>query len=156
MNCNIRFLQVSRLCCVLCWSLLSKLSIHPEQHFGARGCHAKVFPAQLPPWLPENVVQDMLILVRQMIQDEVHDLMDNDTKGKGPSRRASISSVQSTGSLTASSVVINSSLTSEEHTVGSARRVWRLLEKTGVARLLGLGIKSSAGRGEKSKTRLFF
>jgi hypothetical protein len=69
-----------------------------------------MFPVQLPPWMPEEVARNMLNIFQTKICHEVTAMLSDE-----PKPRTSISSVQSVGSLTAPSVVRNSSVTSGGH-----------------------------------------
>jgi hypothetical protein len=106
-------LAVSKLCCPACWHLLGLLQ---DTRFGVRGHHHKMFPMELPPWLPKDYAQLMVDELRRMLCSEISAMMDGQCPGC-----SSISSLQSVGSLTASSVVSNSTLTSGEHTNGLDR-----------------------------------
>lgn len=101
-------IAVSRLCCPVCWTFLDILD--NQKHYGVRGFHFKVFALQLPSWVPDEMVQQMLTRIQAMIRDEVKVML-----LESPPPRTSVSSLQSVGSLRASSVRTNSSVTSGGH-----------------------------------------
>jgi hypothetical protein len=64
-------LSVSKLCCPVCSYLLALLRKLPLD-FVIRGDHSTLYPVELPPWLPDNIITQMLnkfedILVKQIL-----------------------------------------------------------------------------------------
>lgn len=152
-NPDIRFLQVSKLCCSTCWELLSKLSKESFERFHVRGFHAKIFPCEVPPWVPENIVKDMTALLQTKVTEEVKYMMQKDAEGRPLSRRSSISSVQSSGTLGGDSILSHTrALTSGDHTMGrGSRSSWLSL---GLSRILGSNI-FKAPSSKSTKDLLF-
>lgn len=52
---------VSKLCCPACWELLRILKDNYDKQFTVRGFHTTVYPVQLPSWLPEGIVDEMVV-----------------------------------------------------------------------------------------------
>ena len=52
-------LAVSKLCCPICWELLQVLR-GITSDFMVRGYHTSFYPVELPSWLPEHVLRDMV------------------------------------------------------------------------------------------------
>lgn len=52
-------LVVSKLCCPICWEFLQILR-GDTRDFIVRGYHTSLYPVELPSWLPEHVLTDMV------------------------------------------------------------------------------------------------
>ena len=52
-------LVVSKLCCPICWEFLQVLR-GDSRDFNVRGYHTSFYPVELPSWLPEHVLTDMV------------------------------------------------------------------------------------------------
>jgi hypothetical protein len=52
-------ISVSKLCCPVCWELL-KLLRGKESTFDVRGYHNHLYMTDLPSWLPDSIVQQMV------------------------------------------------------------------------------------------------
>ena len=100
-------IAVSRLCCPVCWELLDVLKGPDDQfnRFGVRGRHPTVYPVELPPWLPRNVLEEMVTRFERILTEKISNMVRFDREKKRrrhKSRRASESeqsdSAVSTGS----------------------------------------------------------
>lgn len=59
---------MSKPCCPACSELLAILSGDDNYSFAIGGCHSKIFPVQLPPWLPVPVLQAMVARFKGHLQ----------------------------------------------------------------------------------------
>jgi hypothetical protein len=67
-------IAVSKRCCPVCWELLDILRGHSKR-FHVRGCHITLFPVELPSWFSEDHVDEMISRFKQIVQDELVDMM---------------------------------------------------------------------------------
>jgi hypothetical protein len=65
-----QFIAVSKLCCPVCWELLQILRGATED-FSVRGHHATMYPVELPPWIPDYIVFQMLARFQQYLIGEL-------------------------------------------------------------------------------------
>jgi len=99
-------LTVSKLCCPSCWALLKLADF---DRFGIRGHHHKMFPVDLPPWMPNDHAESMVVTFQRCLREEVDTMLMADQ----PKGHMSTSFEQSVGTL--------SSVTSGGHTTGPSR-----------------------------------
>ena len=67
-------ISVSKLCCLVCWQLLSLMRTHANK-FTVRGRHAALSPVQLPSWLSIDIVKKMLNIYQQALIKEIEIMM---------------------------------------------------------------------------------
>jgi hypothetical protein len=83
---------VSKRCCPVCSELLNILrdTKHP---FRVRGRHPTVFPVDLPPWLPRDVLLQMIARFRCFLLDEIKTMMSPKLQHKRTSSEQSLSAM---------------------------------------------------------------
>ena len=69
-------IAASKLCCPICWELLSIL--RPDDAFHVRGHHSTVYPVELPSWLPDDTVQEMLDRFTNFLSREITTMIAED------------------------------------------------------------------------------
>lgn len=76
-NWNRHIIVVSKLCCFVCWDVLTILRMlgGNSQDFVVRGRHTTLFAIDLPHWLPESVVVQMVGLYRNRLLKELVTMM---------------------------------------------------------------------------------
>ena len=67
---------VSKLCCPICWELLSIL--RPNDAFHVRDHHSTVYPVELLSWLPDDTVQEMLDRFTNFLSSEITTMIAED------------------------------------------------------------------------------
>jgi hypothetical protein len=63
-------IAVSKLCCPACWWFFNILR-HGSDTFKLRGRHATVYTVDLPPWIPDIVLQQMMTEFRKRLSHEL-------------------------------------------------------------------------------------
>jgi len=61
-------IAVSKLCCPVCGELLDILRGGSE-YFKIRGCHSTIYVVELSPWLPSDVMQEMVNRFKRHLYD---------------------------------------------------------------------------------------
>ena len=51
-----------------------------DKGLNARGCHPMVLPMQLPPWLPRNVMEEMVARFESFLLQKITSMMQEPTK----------------------------------------------------------------------------
>lgn len=74
---NRKILSVSKLCCPICWQLLSILRGSSED-LAVRGGHPDLYPVEMPQWLPKDIMLKILAYVDQLLVDQVIIMMMNE------------------------------------------------------------------------------
>jgi hypothetical protein len=64
----------SKLCCPACWELLDSMDA-PNDRFGVRGRHPTVYAVELPPWLPHEVMVDMVGRFERILDTQIFTMM---------------------------------------------------------------------------------
>jgi hypothetical protein len=85
-------LSVSKLCCPVCLHLLGMLRRLPSD-FIIRGDHSTLYPVELPPWLPEDILAQMLQKYEALWVKHLKLMMDSLTSPQ--KRRARALSIES-------------------------------------------------------------
>jgi len=64
---------VSKLCCPLCWEFLEILRDDRSGYsqYAVRSRHSTLFPIQLPPWLPRNLLEKMVNRFEALLSDKL-------------------------------------------------------------------------------------
>lgn len=75
---------MSKLCCPVCWDLLSLLNDNGPPLSSFPRCHHIVYPVELPGWLPISIVEEMIRLYDAHLRREliimVEDAEDRDSR----------------------------------------------------------------------------
>ena len=79
-------IAVSKWCCPVCWELLDILR-NKCKRFHVRGQHATLFPIELPSWLSEDCMDEMISRFKQIVRDELVDMMASVMYVRTPSRQ---------------------------------------------------------------------
>jgi hypothetical protein len=64
---------VSKLCCPTCWELLDILR-GSTNLFNVRGRNTTLYPVELPLWLPDNAVEQMLTRFKAILLEQLYTL----------------------------------------------------------------------------------
>lgn len=84
-----RWISVSKLCCPICWEFLKVLRGKQRVNdFLVRGHHNFFYPVALPTWLPEEIVQAMVVKFRELLVRELQVLDISEPKSKPSWQRA--------------------------------------------------------------------
>jgi hypothetical protein len=67
---NTTSISVSKLCCPVCWEFLTLLRGETDD-FKVRGRHTTVAPVDLPAWVPEEVMKEMVERFRAIVRGQV-------------------------------------------------------------------------------------
>lgn len=73
-----RVIGVSKRCCPVCEYLLSRFLIGPEgsrKEFIVKGSHTNVTGCDLPPWLPMDIVDDIIQVFGEKLRDALMKLI---------------------------------------------------------------------------------
>jgi hypothetical protein len=76
---------VSKLCCPVCWALLTLLG--DEKPLSLRGSHSSVYPIELPDWLPHEIVDKMHKLFQNHLREEIIIMMNGPELEQPATRR---------------------------------------------------------------------
>jgi hypothetical protein len=88
---------VSKPCCPACWELLDILRDETDQ-FAVAGRHTTIYPVELPHWLPDTVLEKMLVRFNMILLDQLY-ILDREHKRK---RAQTLSELSDAGGSTAS------------------------------------------------------
>jgi len=89
---NMSALSVSKLCCPVCLHLLEFLRKQPSD-FVTRGDHSTVYHVELPPWLPDDILTQMLQKYETLLLKQLELMMNSPaTSQKRHTRALSIES----------------------------------------------------------------
>jgi hypothetical protein len=72
-------IAVSKLCCPVCWEFLALLRGKECGNFGVRGHHNRLFPVDLPEWLPPDIIRSMLNIFRPYLYEQLRIFRKNRT-----------------------------------------------------------------------------
>jgi len=72
-------ISVSKLCCPVCWELLSMLN--EEKPLKLRGHHSTIYPVELPQWLPSQIVDKMNALFQNHLRQEIEIMLQGAEEG---------------------------------------------------------------------------
>lgn len=72
-------ISVSKLCCPVCWELLSMLN--EENPLKLRGHHSTIYPVELPQWLPSQIVDKMNALFQNHLRQEIEIMLQGAEEG---------------------------------------------------------------------------
>src|ERR1700733_7248554 len=78
---------VSKRCCPVCWELLDILR-NKCKRFHVRGRHSTLLPVELPSWLSEECMDEMISRFKQIVRDELIDMMASVMYVRTPSRQS--------------------------------------------------------------------
>lgn len=81
-------IAVSKLCCPVCWEGL-KIFRDDELRgdvFNVRGRHSSLYLMELPPWLPSDALDSLLLRFRELSGQELSKMIEN-LKGLGPGHK---------------------------------------------------------------------
>ena len=92
---------MSTLTCPVCWELLVILRGNTS-NFRVRGRHSCMSPVQLPPGLPEHVMEKMICQFRTYLLSEICTMVNKSTEGR-QTRHNSTRSLESHSGLTVAS-----------------------------------------------------
>lgn len=70
---------MSQLCCPVCWELLDVLR-GTGKDLNVRGRHPTILPVQLPPWLPRNVMEEMVARFESFLLQDITSMMQEPAK----------------------------------------------------------------------------
>lgn len=71
----------------------------PTDRFGVRGCHPTLYKVELPPWLPRDLMKEMVAKFEDVLRDEIFDMMlENVRRNKARRPSGQSTSAMSTGS----------------------------------------------------------
>jgi len=80
-------IAVSKRCCPVCWELMDILRTEPKQ-FQVRGRHATLLPVELPSWLEKGHIDEMITRFKQIVRDELVDMLANVVYVRTPPRQS--------------------------------------------------------------------
>lgn len=63
-------IAVSKLCCLVCWLLMIILRGDSE-NYKVRGYHTTVYPVELPNWLPEDILEKIVVEIEILLCNEI-------------------------------------------------------------------------------------
>src|SRR5882762_5291466 len=70
-------ISVSQFCCPVCWNLIDVLNkMSKKVKFVVRAQHLNLYPVCLPPWLPDDVLDEMITRFRKMLFEGFCNLRD--------------------------------------------------------------------------------
>src|SRR6266436_3470737 len=80
-------IAVSKRSCPVCWELLDILR-NKCKRFHVRGRHSILFPVELPSWLSDDCMDEMISRFKQIVRDELIDMMASVIYVRAPSRQS--------------------------------------------------------------------
>ena len=98
-------MAVSKFCCPACWELLAILRQLKGGGLDTRGRHSTVYPVELPPWLPHDVLDALLWRFRELTRTELEKMVQKfNSRGthhaRSPSEESSSAASTSSNSAT--------------------------------------------------------
>jgi hypothetical protein len=86
---------ISKLCCPACWELIDILR-GKTKRFNVRGRHPTLYPVELPAYLSQQVLSEMITRFKEFLYNEIDVMMMSEELIRAPSRQSISNS--STGS----------------------------------------------------------
>jgi hypothetical protein len=90
-------IAISKLCCPVCAELLKVLNI---MDVGPRGCHPHIAAADLPAWLPLDVVEEMVVRFQNLLCPAIAVMLSYMDEPQGKPRGPSLDSTSAFSTAT--------------------------------------------------------